>query len=97
MRIRSLLAAGALLALGASASAPAVAGFSYCAEPRAPSAVFLMKPTKPVCYSGCSEWQVSQYKREVSSYFENLQQYASDVDRYYKRAGEYVQCMSDLS
>jgi hypothetical protein len=65
-------------------------------EPRAPSALFLSRPTKPVCYNGCSEWQVSSYKRDVEAYFDNLKQYASDVDRYYKKAGEYIQCMAEL-
>jgi hypothetical protein len=39
---------------------------------------------------------VSSYKRDVEAYFDNLKQYAGDVDRYYKKAGEYIQCMADL-
>jgi hypothetical protein len=65
-------------------------------EPRAPSAAFIMRPTKPLCYNGCSDWQVSAYKREVTAYYDSLRQYAGDVDRYYKKAGEYIQCMADL-
>lgn len=65
-------------------------------EPRAPSALFLTKPTKPFCLNGCSAWQVQSYKDDVRRYFDGLQQYADDVDRYYKRAGEYIQCMADL-
>jgi hypothetical protein len=95
MRIRGPLAGAAFLAIGSSAWTPAVAGFGYCVEPRAPSAAFITKPSKPICIGGCSEWQISSYRREVSSYYDSLQQYASDVDRY-KKAGEYIQCMSDL-
>jgi hypothetical protein len=96
MRIRNLLVILTLLGISASASTSAVAGFGFCMEPRAPSALFLSRPTKPACYNGCSEWQVSSYKRDVEAYFDNLKQYANDVDRYYKKAGEYIQCMADL-
>ena len=95
MRIRALLALAAILAIGSSAWTPAVAGFGYCMEPRAPS-LFVTKPSKPICISGCSEWQVSAYKRDVAAYYDALRQYADDVDRYYKKAGEYIQCMADL-
>jgi hypothetical protein len=93
---RVLACAVAITLVGASSSTPAVASYGYCMEPRAPSAAFIVRPTKPICYNGCSEWQVSSYKREIGSYLDNLQQYANDVDRYYKKAGEYIQCMSDL-
>ena len=46
--------------------------------------------------SGCSEFEVNEYKQEVTTYFDHLQQYANDVDSYYKKAGEYIQCMSSL-
>ena len=64
-------------------------------EPRAPS-LFVTKPTKPLCYDGCSSWEISSYRSEVESYYISLEQYANDVDRYYKRATEYVECMADL-
>jgi len=96
MRTRTFIVGFAALALCSSAWTPAVAGYGLCIEPRVPTAMFLNRPSKPICISGCSEWQVSEYKQEVSTYFNNLEQYATDVDRYYKKAGEYIQCMSDL-
>jgi len=96
MRMLSLAAVTLVVAVGSTSSAPAIAAYGYCIEPKAPSAMFLTRPSKPYCVSGCSEWEVSSYKREVSAYYDSLQQYANDVDRYYKKAGEYIQCMADL-
>jgi hypothetical protein len=45
----------------------------------------------------CSDWQVSSYKRDVETYFDELRNYADDVDKFYKQAGDYIQCMADLS
>lgn len=81
-----------------SLCAPAATGaYSYCSEPRAPSA-YLSKPTKPFCAttSNCEQWQVDMYRNEVRSYYNDLQAYADDVDRYYRNAADYVECMSDL-
>ena len=57
-----------------------------------------MKPTKPYCAASrnCSEYQVSSYKSAVRSYFDDLEQYANDVNRYHKQATDYVECMADL-
>jgi len=56
----------------------------------------IMRPTKPMCYNGCSDWQINEYKSQVSTYFDGLRQYAADVDAYYKKAGDYIQCMAKL-
>ena len=63
----------------------------------APSA-FLTKPSKPYCATNrsCSDWEVSNYRREVSSYYDSLNRYAREVDEYYNQASSYVKCMSDL-
>jgi hypothetical protein len=95
MKMQSAIALAMSIAIGSSSTPPAKAA-GMCMEPRAPSA-FLTKPSKPVCFNGCSEFQISSYRSQVRSYFANLEQYATDVDRYYKRAAEYVECMSDLS
>jgi len=92
---RTVVALALCGAIGSSSAFPAWAA-GICIEPRAPSA-YLNRPSRPSCFNGCSEWQISSYKSQVKSYFNELEQYAGDVDRYYKRAGEYVQCMADLS
>lgn len=86
----------AILALGSSAI-PAQASFGFCSQPMAPSA-FLNKPNKPYCVSSrtCSEWDVSNYRNQVRSYYESLNRYAHEVDSYYDNASRYVKCMSDL-
>jgi hypothetical protein len=81
---------------GASlASAVPLKAASICFEPRAPSAI-LIKPTKPFCAAmkNCSQWEVDMYRNELSTYFETLRDYAVDLDKYYRSAVEYVQCMA---
>jgi hypothetical protein len=96
MRVKLFVA---VLTVGAAMAGPSKSAFagSYCMEPRAPSALFLTKPSKPYCMNGCSAWEVQNYKDQVRRYFDGLQQYADDVDRYYKSAGGYIQCMADLN
>lgn len=76
---------------------PVSAAYSYCMEPRAPS-FYGSKPTKPICAAvrNCSQWDVDSYRSAVDQHFNRLKQYAADVDRYYKGAQEYLECMSDL-
>lgn len=77
-------------------SAPATA--AICFEPRAPSSLFLRKPIKPYCASSgsCDEWEVSSYKDEVRRYYQALEDYAVAVDKFHKKAAEYIDCMADL-
>ena len=69
-----------------------------CFEPRAPSSLFLSKPRIPFCVSSrtCSQFDIDNYKREVSRYFGQLQEYLDDVAKFRKAAVEYVDCMSQL-
>lgn len=89
------------LALGALCltclNAPAAAA-ALCLEPRAPSVLFLSKPSKPYCATSrsCEQWQVDSYKRDVARYYARLEEYLEEVDRFRKRAVEYAQCMADL-
>lgn len=66
-------------------------------EPRAPS-FFGTKPNKPYCAAArsCSQWEVDSYRRNIDNHIRNLRTYADDVDRYYKSASEYIECMADL-
>jgi hypothetical protein len=95
MRVSKAFVAG-VLAITSVSSTPAVGAYGFCIEPKAPSLLFLRKPSKPICISGCSEWEISNYKSDVKRYFSSLQEYSDDVDRYYKKAGEYVECMAKL-
>ena len=94
--MRRQLMAAALVAALAGISGPAQA--AYCFEPKAPSLLFIRKPTKPYCAAtqNCSEWEVESYKSDVRRYYSALEEYASEVDRFYKQAAEYVECMSKL-
>lgn len=85
-----------LAVLGAAYAVPSSAAF--CFEPRAPSMLFVQKPTKPYCASdrSCSDWQVESYKGDVRSYYQQLEEYAASVDKFRKQAMEYVECMADL-
>ena len=86
-----------VILLPLTATRAATVGTSFCMEPRAPS-LYIVKPTRPFCAASrsCSEFEVSSYKRSVDSYFSELRQYVSDVDRFSKKAYEYAQCMTDL-
>jgi hypothetical protein len=94
--MRKKMATVVLVAMMTNISAPAQAAF--CFEPKAPSILFLRKPTKPYCAStqSCEEWEVESYKSDVRRYYRSLEDYASSVDRFYKQAAEYVGCMSKL-
>ncbi|WP_285712127.1 hypothetical protein [Erythrobacter oryzae] len=95
-KIATALVAG--FAAGSLVNAPvALAAYGFCNAPHAPSA-YLSKPNKPFCFSlrNCSEWEISSYKRNVDSYYEDLRRYATQVDDYYSRATKYVECMSYL-
>ena len=75
-----------------------------CIAPRAPS-IFVSKPQKPfkpTCFGECSDIQISSYNSQVElyniqikSYYAQLNAYAIDVDKFYKRAVEYIECMSN--
>ena len=84
---------GAVLAANAT---PAVA--STCIEPRAPSALFMRKPSKLYCAQSrsCSEWEVGSYKADVRRYYQELEEYASSANAFRKQAAEYIECMADL-
>ncbi len=59
--------------------------------------MFLTEPRKPYCAttgSGCSQWEIDNYKRGVESYFNSLKDYLAAVDKYRKQAYEYAECMS---
>jgi hypothetical protein len=92
-RLLVLVVAGATM-MGFSTSASA----SFCLEPRAPSAMFVRKPTKPYCAASrsCSEWDVNSYKAEVKRYYDQLEEYAASVTTFHKNAVEYVECMANL-
>lgn len=94
---RPIMSALALALCVTMSGSSASAAFRFCMEPRAPSA-FLSKPSKPYCAASrtCTSYDVSRYKSEIDTYFRNLKDYAYQVDRYYKSAGEYVECMADL-
>ena len=93
---KRLAACAAVLILGSSAI-PAQASFGYCSQPMAPS-TYLSKPSKPYCVTSrsCSEWEVSNYRSQVRTYYDSLNRYAREVDTYYDDASRYVKCMSDL-
>ena len=82
----------------AAATLTAPVSASICFEPRAPSTMFLRKPTKPYCAQSrsCEQWEVDSYKSEVRRYYQQLDEYASSVNKFQKQAAEYVQCMADL-
>ncbi|WP_066657596.1 MULTISPECIES: hypothetical protein [unclassified Sphingomonas] len=79
-----------------SSSAPATAAYRYCMSPRAPS-FYGTRPTKPFCAMrrNCSSYEVESYRQDLKRYFDNLQNYLSDVDRYRKQAYEFAQCEID--
>ena len=87
----------AAIALIVGPALPAGASYSFCSEPRAPS-FYSSKPNKPYCASNrsCSQWEVDSYKRQVESYFSDLQQYADGVSRFNRNARDYIDCMSKL-
>jgi hypothetical protein len=89
-----LVAMSGIMIMGLTSPAAA----SFCLEPRAPSGLFIRKPTKPYCAASrsCDEWEVSSYKAEVKRYYQQLEDYASSVDTFRKKAAEYVECMADL-
>lgn len=58
--------------------------------------MFIRRPSKPICINGCSSWEIQNYKDDVRRYFDGLQEYADSVDKFYKDAGLYVQCMAKL-
>ena len=95
MTLRTVATVLIMGAIMTGPSTPALAA-GFCIEPKAPSLLFLTKPSKPVCFNGCSAWQIQSYQDDVRRYFNNLREYAEDVDRYYKKAGDYIQCMADL-
>jgi hypothetical protein len=92
---KSLVASVMSLALFASSSNAMLQVF--CTEPRAPM-VYISRPTRPFCAatSNCTQFDVDYYRRTVREYFRQLQEYAEAVDRYYRSAGQYVECMSHL-
>lgn len=69
----------------------------YCSKPFEPT-VFITKPTKPFCAASrsCSDWEVSNYKREVEDHFRKLKRYLVEIDEYYEQAYQYARCMSEL-
>ncbi len=79
-----------------AASHPAEAA-GFCFEPRAPT-LYVSKPTKPFCAvrRECSQWKVDSYKSELERYFNSLVQYRVELDKYYKNAYEYIECMAEL-
>ena len=89
-----ILAITACLFIDNNASA---VGYGFCMAPRAPF-LYAAKPSKPYCVSSrsCSQWEIDSYKRSVESYFNDLQQYMTDVDKFRKLAYEYAECMADL-
>jgi hypothetical protein len=91
---RSTVAIGVCLFAGNSAAA---GGYGFCMAPIAPF-VYAVKPSKPYCASSrsCSQWEIDNYKRRVESYFNDLQQYMADADKFRKLAYEYAECMADL-
>lgn len=92
--IRRIIAITACLFVGNNANA---VGYGFCMAPRAPF-LYAAKPSKPYCASSrsCSQWELDSYKRSVESYFNELQQYMVDVDKFRKLAYEYAECMADL-
>lgn len=94
MKRVSILAA---LTLATFATSAATAGI--CFEPRAPSIGFLTQPRKLYCHStstGCSQWEIDAYRRDVQRYFDSLREYVANVDKYRKAAYDYAKCMADL-
>ncbi len=76
---------------------PASAMQGICFPPRAPSAL-LTKPHRPFCAASrsCSSWEVDSYRLAVENHFRNLRDYATEVDRFYSRAADYIECMARL-
>jgi hypothetical protein len=86
-----------ILCIGIGGSTQTIAAYNtICFSPRAPS-FYTSKPSKPICYNDCSQWQIDSYKNQVRNYYSELETYATDVDRYYKKQIEYIECLTDLT
>jgi hypothetical protein len=73
---------------------------AFCYAPSAPSEPWRSAPTAPYCgnygdLSGCSEWEVENFRSEVERWLEEMQQYAYDARDYANDAIEYANCESE--
>lgn len=91
---RTALALSLALCLPAS-GADAVQS-RFCMEPTAPIS-FLRRPALPYCASSrsCDQFEVNTYNQALTRFRRQLVEYAEQVDRYYRTAGEYIECMSN--
>lgn len=69
-----------------------------CYEPRAPIAT-LRRPDPPYCVTlrrNCTSLDEYAWESAVRDYQGRLRDYAEEVDRYYRNARTYIQCMARL-
>ena len=86
--------------LWAVQSAPALA---YCTEPSAPSGPRSYgPPSPPVCgsygdLSGCSRWEVENYRNDLEAYMRDMRAYANDASDFADRVVDYANCEMDAA
>jgi hypothetical protein len=97
MRVKTRALAITLVATAGLSVGPASAMQRYCAAPLAPMAM-LRKPMRPACAASqsCNSWEVDSYRSDVATYFRRLRAYSAEVDDFYNRASDFIDCMSRL-
>lgn len=75
--------------------------YSYCSAPSAPNNYskpsLPTEPSTPYCVNKyarthtCSDWEISNYEREIDQYNDDLQDYQSDVETYINKLVAYAE------